>query len=123
CCVICLVGLLALVTAGGLIQAAFGLAATGLGVSVAVPLAISAAARRGDRPAAVNVAGLSLVSFTSFLIEPPLIGFVSDSLGLRVALATLTPMILMSFFLAGELRRRGSATSEIRARRLSEIVS
>ena len=52
CCVICLGGMVALVTAAGLVQAAVGLALTGLGISVAVPLAVSAAAGRGDRPAA-----------------------------------------------------------------------
>jgi MFS family permease len=123
CCAICLAGLAAVVTAAGLVQVAFGLAATGLGISVAVPLAISAAARRGDRPAAVNVAGLSLVSFTGFLIEPPLIGFVSDSFGLRVALATLSPLIVMSFLLAGELRRRAPATTLISTQPASEIAT
>jgi MFS family permease len=123
CCVICLGGMVALVTAAGLVQAAVGLALTGLGISVAVPLAVSAAAGRGDRPAAVNVAGLSLMSFTGFLVEPPLIGFVSDSWGLRVGLATVMPLIVMSFLLAGELRRRVPAKAQISPQPLSEIAT
>ena len=122
CCLICFAGIVALVTATELVQAAIGLAATGLGVSVAVPLSVSAAAGRGDRPAAVNVAGLSLVSFTAFLAEPPLIGFVSDSWGLRVGLAMVLPLIVMSFLLAGELRRRVAQPARVPTHTISEVA-
>ena len=51
CGLIGLAGLVVLVTAPVFLLAVVGLAAIGLGVSVAVPLAVSAAASRGDRPA------------------------------------------------------------------------
>ena len=78
----------------------------GLGVSVAVPLAVSAAASRGDRPAAVNVAALSLISFSGFLFEPPVVGFVAEWSGsLRIGLAMLIPATIASILLAGHVRR------------------
>jgi MFS family permease len=123
CGVICFAGVVGLVTSTSFLQAALGLAAMGFGVSVAVPLSVSAAAGRGDRPAAVNVAALSLVSFSGFLIEPPLIGFVADAWGLRVGIAMLLPMIVMSILLAGELRRRAAPPSRVPPHPLSEIAT
>jgi MFS family permease len=106
CGLIGLAGLVALITAPVFLQAVVGLAAIGLGVSVAVPLAVSAAASRGDRPASVNVAALSLVSFSGFLVEPPLVGFGAEWGGsLRIGLALLIPAIVTSIFLAGHVRR------------------
>ena len=101
-----LAGLVVLVTAPVFLLAVVGLAAIGLGVSVAVPLAVSAAASRGDRPAAVNVAALSLISFSGFLVEPPLVGFVAEWSGsLRIGLAMLAPAVVASILLAGHVRR------------------
>jgi MFS family permease len=104
--IIGIAGMAILVTASGLLQAAIGLAAAGLGVSVAVPLAVSAAASRGDRPAAVNVAALSLISFSGFLVEPPLVGFISQMSDLRIGLAATIPILIVSTVLAGNVRRR-----------------
>jgi MFS family permease len=121
CCVIALIGMTALVTATTLVQAVLGLAAAGLGVSVAVPLSVSAAAGRGDRPAGVNVASLSLIVFSGFLAEPPLIGFVSDAVGLRFGMATTLPLIVISILLAGQLRPRKPVP--VPANPLSEIAT
>ena len=106
CGVIGLAGIVALVTAPIFLQAVVGLAAIGLGVSVAVPLSVSAAASRGDRPASVNVAALSLVSFSGFLVEPPLVGFGAEWGGsLRIGVAMVVPAIVVSILLAGHVRR------------------
>jgi len=122
CGVIGLVGLVALVTAPTFVQALAGLAAIGLGVSVAVPLAVSAAASRGDRPASVNVAALSLVSFSGFLVEPPLVGFGAEWSGsLRIGLALLLPAIVVSIILAGHVRR--SVKASVPPNPLSELAA
>jgi MFS family permease len=112
CGLIGLAGVIALVTAPIFLQAIVGLAAIGLGVSVAVPLSVSAAASRGDRPASVNVAALSLISFCGFLVEPPLVGFGAELSGsLRVGIAMLIPAIVASIFLAGHVRRSVKASA------------
>lgn len=106
CGVVGLAGLVGLVTAPVYPQAVIALAAIGLGVSVAIPLSISAAASRTDRPAAVNVAALSLISFSGFLIEPPLVGYGAELGGtLRIGLAMVIPAILATILLAGHVRR------------------
>lgn len=86
-----------------------GFALLGIGSSVLFPLAISAAAQRTDRPAAINVAALSQISFVAFLLGPPLLGFVSDHWGIRSAFAIGIPFIVLSLLTAGSLGRRPSS--------------
>jgi MFS family permease len=84
----------------------FGFALAGFGVSVAFPLAVTAAAGVGDCPAAANVAMLSLVALLGFLLGPPVIGFIAEHLGLRLGLAILVPGLLASVVLARTLQPR-----------------
>lgn len=85
-----------------------GFALTGLGGSVGVPLAVSAAASAGGRPAASNVAMLTLVSLAAFLLGPPVIGFLAQHLGLRAGLGLiLLPTFVVATMLAPSLRPRG----------------
>ena len=86
-----------------------GFALLGIGSSALFPLAISAAAQRTDRPAAINVAALSQISFVAFLLGPPLLGFVSDHWGIRSAFAIGIPFIALSLLTAGSLGRRTAA--------------
>ena len=98
-----------MVTSGGATQALIGLAALGFGCSVGFPLGVTAAARLGDRPAAANVAVLSLFALCGFLVGAPMIGFVAEHLDLRFGLAMLLPPLLVSLALAGGLRPRRPA--------------
>ncbi len=86
-----------------------GFAAMGMGTSAIFPLAMSAAAQRQDRSAAVNVAALAQFSFMLFLLGPPLLGHVAQSFGIRTSFGIGLPLIVMSFAVAGALgtgRRR-----------------
>jgi MFS family permease len=94
------------VVGGSLFAVIAGFAALGVGLSLVYPLSATAAARRGDRPAALNVGALSLGAFAAFMIGPPLTGFVADEWGLRAGLATIVPVVALSALLAGELQRR-----------------
>ncbi len=81
--------------------AMLGAALSGMGVAIVYPLAMTAAARRPGTPAD-NVAAMTMVSFTAFLLAPPLIGFVSDVFGLRIALLMLAPIAASTALLASE---------------------
>jgi MFS family permease len=105
CAGLAVAGLIALVTANGLPLALVGFAALGLGVSVGYPLSVSAAAARGDRPAALNVASLSLIAYTGALVGPPLVGFVAEVAGMRIGLAAILPLLALGGLFAGELKR------------------
>lgn len=73
-----------------------GFAAIGAGCSALYPLTISAAAQRTDRPAHVNVAALGQVTFIVFFLAPPLLGFVAEHAGMRIAYFVCLPPIIFS---------------------------
>ncbi|UXN74183.1 hypothetical protein N8D56_02560 [Devosia sp. A8/3-2] len=75
----------------------------GVGTSAIFPLAMSAAAQRTDRPAAVNVAALAQISFVSFLLGPPLLGYIAEHFGIRWAFGIGLPLVALSLFAASAL--------------------
>ncbi|WP_375452339.1 MFS transporter [uncultured Devosia sp.] len=83
-----------------------GFAMLGVGTSAIFPLAMSAAAQRADRPAAVNVAALAQISFVGFLLGPPLLGFVAEHAGIRWAFGLGLPLVALSLVAAGSLAPR-----------------
>lgn len=87
--------------------ALLGFALMGAGCSAVYPLAVSAAAQRTDRPAAVNVAALGQVSFVVFFLAPPLLGFVAEFFGIRASYLVCLPLLIAglwasSFALGGK---------------------
>ncbi|NBZ86241.1 MFS transporter [Stagnihabitans tardus] len=82
-----------------------GFALMGLGTSAIFPLAVSAAARRGDRPASVNIAAVAQFAFIMFLIGPPMLGHVAHGFGIRAAFAVGLPFVVISLLTAGALGR------------------
>ncbi len=111
CALAGLAGVVAVVAAPTAAVAIVGLAVVGLGISVGYPLAITAAAERGDRPAATNIAAVGLVAFSSMLVGPTLVGVVAEVAGLRIGLATMLPFLAVSALFAGELARRGTGST------------
>lgn len=86
-----------------------GLGLIGMGTSVIFPLAMSAAAQRTDRPAAINVAALAQTSFVVFLLGPPLLGFVAQHVGVRWSFGIGLPLVVLSLIVADALGRRPAA--------------
>lgn len=93
----------------------FGFALIGLGSSGVYPLAVSAAAQRTDRPAAVNVAALAQVSFVIFFLGPPLLGFVAEHFGIKVSYLIVLPVIVAGLLLSNALEPRKAAGAANRA--------
>jgi len=89
--------------------AMIGAAISGMGVAIVYPLAVTAAARRPGS-SADNVAAITMVSFSAFLFAPPIIGFISDVLGLRIALLLLAPVAITTVFLSGEVKQEAKQT-------------
>jgi MFS family permease len=88
------------------VVALIGLGLLGVGTSAIFPLAMSAAAQRPDRPAAINVASLAQTSFVVFLLGPPLLGAVAQDFGIRWSYGIALPLVVLSFLVAGALGRR-----------------
>jgi MFS family permease len=84
--------------------ALLGFALMGVGTSVMFPLAMSAAAQRVDRSAATNVAALAQISFVSFLLGPPLLGFVAEHVGIRWTFGVGLPLVILSMSVSSILR-------------------
>ncbi|SCB56959.1 Predicted arabinose efflux permease, MFS family [Rhizobium aethiopicum] len=100
---IVIVGLLLVATAAhpGIALIGFGL--TGIGCSSVYPLAISAAARRTDRPAPVNVAALGQTTFIVFFAGPPLLGFIAEYFGIRFSYWAVVPVVATALLITKAL--------------------
>jgi len=88
------IGLITVATAPHPYVALIGFGLMGIGCSSVYPLAISAAARRTDRPASVNVAALGQMTFVVFFAGPPLLGFIAEHFGIRFSYWTILPVIV-----------------------------
>lgn len=96
-------GVLVVFFAPSALVALLGFALIGAGTAAIFPLAMSAAAQRSDRSAALNVAALAQFSFVIFLLGPPLLGFVAEHAGLRWTFGLGLPLVAVSFVLSGAL--------------------
>jgi MFS family permease len=85
-------------------MALLGFGLMGVGTSVVFPLAMSAAAQRTDRPAALNVAALAQTTFVVFLLGPPLLGWVAEAFGIRTTFGVCLPLIALSFWAVKALK-------------------
>ncbi|MEO5805840.1 MFS transporter [Devosia sp.] len=88
-----------------------GFAMMGVGTSAIFPLAMSAAAQRTDRPAAVNVAALAQTAFVAFLLGPPLLGFIAEHFGIRWAFGIGIPLVAISLLSTGSLSSKAKAVT------------
>ncbi len=111
CGVLAVLGAGLLYLAPNVTLALIGFGTIGFGVSVGFPLAVTAAAGIGDRPASANVAVLSFVALTGFLIGPPLIGFVAEVSDIRIGVACVVPFLLLSLIFTRQLRPRPLTTA------------
>lgn len=90
-------GMVLVIFATGPVSALAGFALIGLGVSVAVPLGFSAAARAGDRPVAENMAAFAMLSTMMNTVGPPLFGAVAGAADLRIAMVLFLPLALVAY--------------------------
>jgi MFS family permease len=81
-----------------------GFALVGFGASVGYPMGVSAVAALDDRYEGPNIALMSLIALSGFLIGPPLIGFLAQAVSLRVGLGALIPLLGVAWWLAATLR-------------------
>ena len=95
---------LALVLAfGDPVSGIVGLACLGAGLATIVPTVFRAAGLRAATPGA-GIAAVSTVGYSAFLVGPPLIGFLSDAVGLRAALVVVLALAALIPLLAGATR-------------------
>jgi len=81
-----------------------GFAFIGGGSAVLFPLAMSAAAQKTDRSAAINVASLAQISFLVFLLAPPFLGYIAENFGIRISFGIGLPLIMLSWLFVSSLK-------------------
>lgn len=77
----------------------------GLGVSIGFPVCISAAGDSPDDPE-TRVSIASTAAYFAFLVGPPMLGFLGQSFGLRLAMIPVLFMLVVVFFLVPVVRQR-----------------
>ena len=92
-------GILAVVFAPSPVVAGVAVALWGLGASLGFPVAISAA---GDDPerGAERVSAVATSGYLAFLVGPPLLGFLGEHLGLRLAMLAVVVLLVVAAFAA-----------------------
>lgn len=103
-------GLLLAVPHPVVIIAGFGLA--GLGIASIFPGTYHAARNLPGVPTGAGVAVVSYIARIGFLISPPIVGVVSDQLGLRVGLLIVPVAAVLIGVLAGALRPQPEVGAE-----------
>lgn len=98
------IGLTLVVLSPVVLLAFVGLVLIGFGTSALFPMAIAAAARIGDRPAASNVASLSQMAFLAGIATPIVLGGLVQAVGVRGAFASGAVMIIASLLVQILLR-------------------
>jgi MFS family permease len=88
------------VFAGNIWLATAGAALWGVGAALAFPMGMSAAAD-DPRYAAARVSVVSTIGYIAFLAGPPLLGYLGDLTGIRLALLAIGVPILGALLLAG----------------------
>ncbi len=77
----------------------------GLGLATIVPLVYSAAGNLEGMEPSAGIAAASTIGYTGFFFGPPLIGYLSDAFGLRMALCYPLLLFAVMFFLVRKFIR------------------
>lgn len=113
CCGIAgLLGLTVIYFAPGIWTALVGFALMGFAASLIFPIAVTAAARVPGRAAAMNIAALSLICFSGYVVGPPVVGFIAGAVGLKTALACLIPFAIGVIVLAPRVKPGAARAGE-----------
>jgi MFS family permease len=87
-----------------LITATLGLLLIGLGDSIMVPLAFNLSSRSTKMRPSYAIAAVTMIGYIGFLLGPVLVGFISESLGMRWAFATVGAVCLSILYISNELK-------------------
>jgi len=92
-----IIGLALVIVVAQPVVSGLGALLWGIGSSLGFPVAMSAAADDA-RGSAARVSAVATLAYSAFLIGPPLIGGIGESVGLLTALWAVVVLILLSFF-------------------------
>ena len=106
--IIGVIGLGIIYFAPNALLALLGFALLGCGIALGFPLAVTAAANAPGKSSASNVAVLTFLALSGFLVGPISIGFVAEATNIKIGLMVITPMLALSAVLASTLKSSSS---------------
>ncbi|MFJ4067601.1 MFS transporter [Pseudomonas sp. NPDC089996] len=86
----------------------------GIGASLGFPLAISAAGESGTG-SDQRVRLAATAGYLAFLVGPPLLGFIGEHFGLRLAMLPVLTLVAIAYVLASSLQERNGLQAETAA--------
>ncbi|MBH2557879.1 MFS transporter [Serratia ureilytica] len=87
----------------GLVTSIIGFFLVGLGICAIIPLVAGAAARSSSMAPSAAIAAVLTIGFLGTLIGPPLIGFLSETVGFRYAFLVCVALSLGVIYRAGKI--------------------
>lgn len=103
CGVLIAIGLLLSVAMPHVVVGVSGFMITGLGVSCVVPLVFSVTTKNTKMAAGPAIAAVSVVGYLGFLLGPPVIGYISEAVNLRLAFVLVAILGFSITLLAGKI--------------------
>lgn len=101
--ILALVGMVMTILYPSLVSSLIGFFLVGLGICAVIPLVAGAAARSSTMAPSSAIASVLTIGFLGTLIGPPLIGFLSDTFGLRYAFLVCVVLPLGVIYRAGKI--------------------
>ncbi len=99
-------GLIIAVSYPNIVVSSFGFMLVGFGVSSVIPTIYGTVGRNAaPGRASIDLASVSSIGFFGFLIGPPIIGFLSQAIGLRWAFLSISLLGLSTFYQAHKLKK------------------
>ena len=99
-------GLIIAVSYPHMIISSIGFMLVGFGVSSVIPTIYGTVGRNAaPGKASIDLASVSSIGFFGFLIGPPIIGFLSQAIGLRWAFLTISLLGISTFYQAHKLKK------------------
>jgi MFS family permease len=99
-------GLIIAVSYPSLLVSSIGFMLVGFGVSSVIPTIYGTVGRNAaPGRASIDLASVSSIGFFGFLIGPPIIGFLSQAIGLRWAFLSISLLGLSTFYQAHKLKK------------------
>ncbi|MGC4107402.1 MAG: MFS transporter [Thermomicrobiales bacterium] len=103
--IVATVGMMAALLPGTVFAAIAGFAVLGLGLSVVIPIAYSAAGSTPGIPSGRAVAAVATIGYTGFLAGPPVLGWIAKVTSLQAALLLIAASLVVIIFMAPALGR------------------
>ncbi|QDT05743.1 Inner membrane protein YbjJ [Rubripirellula lacrimiformis] len=126
CAVVALAGVLVVITSAHAAIAMIGFALIGAGFATVVPVVFTACGTIKAISPSAALSSVSTIGYFGFLTGPPIIGFLAEWVGLRVALSSLVLTTTTILLLASKLRNRDDSESplpiEPRANESNDLV-